>query len=185
MLKNSPPSRRKLLSQATSSHPPACSGCGNKPHLGGHSRCPAFGLSCNVCGKLGHFAKVCHSKTPQPDTTPTSIDANALSLISTIRNVTATDPAPNITLNISSLNGCIAATILPDLGADISAAGEETLAHLNEYIDNLLPSTTVPKAANGTEMHPGKNCPSSLNLVTENSPMTCTFIPMFAESLYS
>ena len=43
---------------------------------------------------------------------------------------------------------------MPDSGADISAAGEEILAHLNEHIDNLLPSTTVPKAANGTEMHP-------------------------------
>ena len=98
-LKNPPPSHRKPLSQATSSHPPTCSGCGNKPHFGGRSRCPAFGLSCNICGKLGHFAKVCRSKLPQPDTTPTPVGANALSLLSTIRHVTATDPAPKITLN--------------------------------------------------------------------------------------
>ena len=78
--------------------------------------------------------------------------------------MTATDPAPKITLNISSLNGCIAATILPDLGEDISAAGEEILAHLNEYIDNLLPSITVPKAANGTEMHPVEKLPNFLKL---------------------
>ncbi|XP_065896213.1 uncharacterized protein [Dysidea avara] len=163
-LKNPPPSRRKPLSQATSSHPPTCSGCGNKPHFGGRSRCPAFGLSCNICGKLGHFAKVCCSKLPQPDTTPTPVGTNALSLLSTIRHVTATDPAPKITLNISSLNGTTAATILPDSGADISAAGEEILAHLNEHIDNLLPSTTVPKAANGTEMHPVGKLPICLKL---------------------
>ena len=95
-LKNPPPSRRKPLSQATSSHPPTCSGCGNKPHFGGCSRCPAFGLSCNICGKLGHFAKVCRSKLPQPDTTPTPVGANALSLLSTIHHVTATDPAPRL-----------------------------------------------------------------------------------------
>ena len=113
---------------------------------------------------MGHFAKVCRSKLPQPDTTPTAVGANALSLLSTIRHVTATDPAPKITLNISSLNGATAASVLPDSGADISAAGEEILVHLNEHIDNLLPSTTVPKATNGTEMHPVGKLPICLKL---------------------
>ena len=53
---------------------------------------------------------------------------------------------------------------MPDSGADISAAGEEILAHLNEHIDNLLPSTTVPKAANITEMHPVGKLPICLKL---------------------
>jgi len=43
--------------------------------------------------------------------------------------------------------------VLPDSGADISAAGEHILARLNEYKDNLLPSEFTPRAANGQRMY--------------------------------
>ena len=64
-VRNSPPLRRKPLSQVPSSYSQACPGCGGKPHPGGRPRCPAFSLSCNTCGKIGHFAKVCRSKPAQ------------------------------------------------------------------------------------------------------------------------
>jgi len=108
-----------------------------------------------TCSKTGHFAKVWCSKPPsQQETVSTSPGANALSLLSTISHVTATDPAPKITLTITSLNGATSATVLPDSCADISAASTAILDLLNEHVDNLLPSNTIPKVANGTKMHP-------------------------------
>ena len=87
-----------------------------------------------------------------------------LSLLFTISHVTATDPAPKITLTITSLNGITSATVLPDSSADISAASTAILKHLNKHINNVLPSNTIPKAANGTKMHPVGKLPISLKL---------------------
>jgi len=90
------PLQRNLLSPG---QPLGCSGCSGKPHPGGRSRCPAFNVTCNACGKTGHFAKVCRSKLPAPqrETNSTSPDANALSLLSTISHVTSLAlPAPSL-----------------------------------------------------------------------------------------
>ena len=38
--------------------------------------------------------------------------------------------------------------VLPDTGADVSAAGEHILSQLNEHKDNLLPSEFTPHVAN-------------------------------------
>jgi len=77
---NLQPPRKKPLSFTTPSHSAACPGCSIKPHPGGQTRCPAFGLPCNTCGKLGHFAKVCHSRSlpSEPKSTPAT-STNALS----------------------------------------------------------------------------------------------------------
>ena len=74
--------------------------------------------------------------------------------MSNIRNVASTDPAPLIAINVSSLHGSITIKVLPDSGADISAAGTEILHHLNEHVDNLLPSRIIPRAVNGAKMYP-------------------------------
>ena len=50
------------------------------------------------------------------------------------------DPAPTLTVHIAALNGQANVEVLPDSGADISAAGIDFLAHFNEHILNLLPS---------------------------------------------
>ena len=42
--------------------------------------------------------------------------------------------------------------MLPDSGADISAAGREFLVHLSEHVDNLPSSDIMPQAVNGTTM---------------------------------
>ena len=42
-----------------------CRGCGRFSHSNGRSRrseCPAIDQSCNSCGKIGHFAKVCDKR---------------------------------------------------------------------------------------------------------------------------
>jgi len=94
---------RKPPSQASSGYYHACSGCGGKPHPGSRPRCPTFSLSCNICGKVGHFAKMCHSKPTHQDGVPPSVGANVLSLLSTIHHVATTDPASKITVTSSSL----------------------------------------------------------------------------------
>ena len=53
---------KKPVYHAAPGYSVTCSGCGSKMHPGGQARCPVFGLLCAICGKLGHFAKVCHSR---------------------------------------------------------------------------------------------------------------------------
>ena len=123
------------------------------------SKCPVFNIPYNSCDKLGHFSKVCHSKysLSEPKSVATT-STNKLSacrnpFISNISYVAAIDPAPKISINITSFNGSASVSALPDSGDDIPAARKAMLHHLNEYVDNLLPSNTIPKVANGTEMH--------------------------------
>ena len=75
-----------------------------------------------------------------------------------------TDPASKITINITSPNGSTSIPVLPDSGADISAAGEAILPYRNEHVNNLIPSSVIPKAVNGTEMHPMGKFPVTLKL---------------------
>ena len=61
--------------------------------------------------------------------------------MSNVREATAIDPAPTITVHISSLMGLHSADmeILPDSGADVSAAGKEALRCLGEQPPTLQP----------------------------------------------
>ena len=49
------------------------------------------------------------------------------------------DPAPTLTVHVQALNGQANVEVLPDSGADISAAGVDFLAHFNESVLYLLP----------------------------------------------
>ena len=145
-----------------------CHGCGAKPHPAGRSQCPAYNQTCHYCHKVGHFAKVCRSKGTrqlQPKTTGglTAITASTPCL-SGVHHGRIADPAPTIVVNICSANGSNTTEALPDSGADISAASTKALHDLNEHIDNLLPPNVIPKAANGTQMHPIGQLPISFNL---------------------
>ena len=42
---------------------PTCQGCGHPTHQGGRRQCPAYNQMCMSCHKVGHFAKVCCSKS--------------------------------------------------------------------------------------------------------------------------
>ena len=76
-----------------------------------------------------------------------------------IKQVATIDPAPTIMVEVSTIHGSFRTAILPDSGADISAAGENILPPLNEYKENLLPSEFRPRVANGQRMCPiGKMC---------------------------
>ena len=124
---------------------------------------------------MGHFARVCRSKHKQPastsDTTP-QISANAIRVQSQqgnhiqLYNIVGnrTEPAPTIVVHMSSSSSIREVEVLPDSGADISAAGQEILGTLGQHIDNLLPSNISPRAVNGSCMTPMGKIPVTIQL---------------------
>jgi len=84
--------------------------------------------------------------------------------MSNIHHMSSTDPAPLITVNITSANGSHDIKVLPDSGTDISASGKEILTHLNEQLRTLMPSDVVPKTVDGIKMFPIGKLPATLCL---------------------
>jgi len=74
------------------------------------------------------------------------------------------EPAPIITVQISSSTGTRYLEVLPDSGADISAAGQEVLELLGQHIDNILPSGINPRTVNGMSMIPLGKVPVTIKL---------------------
>ena len=109
-----------------------CPGCGAQPHPAGRTQCPAYRASCHNCKKLGHFARVCRSRPVQPNenkpprpcaaTLQSDIPLSQDAGLSNIHHVTSTNPAPKLQMDIITLNGAVTTAVLPDSGADISAA---------------------------------------------------------------
>ena len=89
------------------------------------------------------------------------IDDTQLSQLSTIRQVTATEPAPTVSIRILSINGSCETQAQPDSGANISAP-------LSEHALNLLPSKVTPHTANGHKIQPLGKLPVTFQLQGRN-----------------
>lgn len=76
----------------------------------------------------------------------------------------ATEPAPTITVQVSSSTGTQNLEVLPDSGADISTAGQEVLEFLGQHVDNILPSHISPGIVNGLTMTPLGKVPVTITL---------------------
>ena len=173
--------------------PQTCPGCGASSHQGGRRHCPAYGLTCYLCQKTGHFAKVCrkrpaHQPTPMPPAQPrahtkaiyvkSSNERGSPRIhLSNVRDGTAIELAPTITVHVSSLNGSADMELLPDSCADISAAGKETLRRLGEHVDNLLPSKIEPQAVNGSRMRSIGKIPRYLSTRQDDVPRRHPHLP--------
>ena len=64
----------------------------------------------------------------------------------------SSDPAPLITVNITSANSSSDVKVLLDSGADILSSGRKILVYLNEQPNKLRPSDVIPRTVNGTKM---------------------------------
>ena len=158
--------------------PATCPGCGSAVHRGGRRQCPAFNQTCLYCHKIGHFARVCRCKPTNQQEDPQSRyqpRANTIRVQSqqpshkhylqlyTIKERKA-EPAPTIMVQISSSTGTRYIEVLPDSGADISAAGQGILKVLGQHIDDILPSNISPRTVNGTSMIPLGRVPVTIQL---------------------
>ena len=76
----------------------------------------------------------------------------------------SSDPAPLITVNITSANGSSDVKVLPDSGADISASGREILVDLNEQPNKLTSADVIPRKVNATKIFPLGKLPVTLRL---------------------
>ena len=106
--------------------PPArkCGRCG-KPQHKLATNCAALDKTCNKCHKIGRFAS-------QED-----LYNGHLYSIHAMRGL---GQAPRVPVLKQRPNGSAKLNVLPDSGADISAADVTALKQLGEDVDNLLPS---------------------------------------------
>ena len=154
-----------------------CPDCGSATHRGGRRYCPAYDQTCSYCHKVGHFARVCRSKAtkndnPQPQHQPST---NAIRVQSQQPNQHQymqlykvqdgkTEAAPTITVRMSSSTGVRYLDVLPDSGADISAAGQDVLTLLGQHVGNIPPSSISPRTINGLSMMPLGKVPVTIQL---------------------
>ena len=147
-------------------------------------------ISC-VMSQLGHFSRVCRSKPVHPnETKPPWPSTSTLQSaqpdtpfveqtgVSNIHHVTSTDPTPKLKIDISALNETITTTVLPDSGADISAAGTSILSQLNERIGNLYLPLLFPKLRMELKCTLSAGCQYVSRPGTKNTMMTSTFTLM-------
>ena len=112
--------------------------------------------------KKGHFAKVCRNKTTQQG--PAQASANAIHVDpqqnsqEQVRmyamSQTRRELAPTIEVQMTSSTGKKNTTVLPDSGAEITAAGKDILKYLDHHPHNFLPSTIVPRTVNVSSISP-------------------------------
>jgi len=157
--------QRQLPPAPTTQQQVSCPGCGCKPHVRGRICCPAYEQTCHHCNKTGHFACVCRArKSMASRPPPSSASTKPLQIardedpqqyhLDTITQITSTDLAPTIKVHLQSANGACDTWVLPDSGANISAAGLQLLKMLQEHTLNLLPSEISPRTADGHIMEP-------------------------------
>ena len=98
--------------------------------------------------------------------------------LSNIHHVTSIDPTPKLKIDITALNGTTTTDVLPDSGADISAAGISILSQpLNTLTTFHLP-LSFPKLQMEQRCILLAGCRYVSRLATRNTLMTCTFTLM-------
>ncbi|KAK4313075.1 hypothetical protein Pmani_015544 [Petrolisthes manimaculis] len=139
-----------------------CDRCGSRPHP--KDRCPAVGERCRSCGKVGHYAKRCRSKTVKGVKDPPGLRdrrGNVLCVVSNPRDtgspcsaiytaqtravgatatslVGPTSPSINLQVQAGDKSGWV--ECMPDTGADTTVMGSELLDTLGLTSADLRPS---------------------------------------------
>lgn len=131
-----------------------CFYCGGKWHQ--RFKCPAKDISCNVCGKKGHYAKVCKSTSSQLNTkTHQNKQLNSATMLNTIYDgpLVATMACLSKATVPISING-IHANALIDTGSTTSFINDKLVQKLKLKIEPMtgnvtMASTVVQSSING------------------------------------
>ena len=108
-----------------------CPRCGARANPAGRKVCPAYNQLCHYCHKIGHYARV-NQATLSQQTNPQGAEQEIRSpKMSTTKQVIAAEPAPTISICISTNKRSYQTQLLPDSSADILAAGQDLLEHLD------------------------------------------------------
>ena len=192
-----PPSRPTPKSTRRTPPTTVCPGCGDSPHQGGRQNCPARGVTCYGCQKVGHCHRVCRQRRQQPGSPPPPTNSDSTAPGSRAVSVTplmasaklhpslSFRSAPTISVHMASLNGEVTVHVLPDSGADICVAGRILLEQLNEHPDNIPPSSVTPRAVNGTSMRPIGKLPVKVSLGAQEHTAEFHIYPEVSGTLLS
>jgi len=178
------PHHKKMTTQPSA---PTYLGCRGKPHQGGCSRCPAYSTTCHYCQKVGHYACVCHAKQARQPPLPPSARQIQLPANTDVESeqfhlytIKQSDPAPTIPIHLTALN--CSTDVLPDSGADISAASTPLLTLLNDHVHNLIP---IPHTANGHKMYHLRYLPITFKLGTRQFTSNVHIYPNITGTILS
>ena len=138
--------RNTESSHSQKSTPPVelCPQCGYRRHQD-KLKCPARGKECNLCGKIGHFQRVCRTReaTPKDKASLLSLRVSRVQGSETVKLKT--------TLQVQADRGGEPRSVswLPDTGSDVNAIGPDTLHTLGGDITDLSPDTLTVTSADG------------------------------------
>ena len=104
-----------------------CYFCGGAYH--NRTNCPAQDAACNYCAKVGHFAKVCRSKSSRPTGKPTTATVFAPSLLATVTNGTSFPQSLHRVATSTTINGKTSSALV-DSCSDDSYIDEEVAKDL-------------------------------------------------------
>ena len=145
----------------------SCYNCGNARHPSeDRRRCPAKDVTCRICNKLGHFQKVCRSRT---FTTNTSTNPRAKStsaatavLASSSTNLASTKGSAKPVV----INGTLKTVALLDTGSSENFIRESVVTSLGLHISES--QLTVEMACTNLKIQIKGVCYISLQLGEEN-----------------
>ncbi|GFN84809.1 integrase core domain protein [Plakobranchus ocellatus] len=116
-----------------------CTNCGRRGHRAKDTICPALNQTCSLCGKLGHFKRVCRSG-PAAKPAPKQRDRRTRALQTKV-NAVSSRPFLH-TVHLLSGKHFIPVTADVDTGAQISGVTEATYRHHFAHLP-LLPTATL------------------------------------------
>ncbi|GFO24484.1 transposon tf2-9 polyprotein [Plakobranchus ocellatus] len=116
-----------------------CTNCDRRGHRAKDTTCPALNQTCSLCGKLGHFKRVCRSG-PAAKPAPKQRNKRTRALQTRV-NAVSSRPFP-LTVHLLSGKHFIPITAEVDTGAQISGVTEVTYRRHFAHLP-LLPAATL------------------------------------------
>ena len=190
-----------------------CTRCGDEAHSDS-AGCRAAGLTCHACGKIGHFASVCRSRSagrprqPAADAGRAQRRAGGRKRVSLIARKTRTTSAParSTTVNDSSLmilglqtertpqvqlvlhhadGRSRETTWTPDTGAEVSVVSLNEAKRMGIDVKKLTPPAGSLLAADGWELPCLGSCNVSLQLGSIKRTVAVSVVKKLHRSLLS